>query len=246
MKTFLALLISLILLPLNEVSSAIIYSESFVGTDPVAALNGSSPDVAENFAGGSSTATWIATSQYLNDGTVATTNSHSALLPVDVQSGYIYTLTGSVTTGSTASGWLSLGFTRGTSAIPQNGNHYGNGGTAWMLKHGSGSIQTAFEAQAGIQGAGTVNGTANFTIILDTSTPAWSIRWLLNGNQVRTETYTTNPDINYVGFGSSGMIGTISNFSLSAVAVPEPSRALLLLTSTFAITITGRRRSIRA
>ena len=220
--------------------SAVIYEHTFGGTGT---LNSVAVTTASTFAGGTSGATWSASVLYSANGSVAA-GSGGALLPFTPQLNYKYTLTGTVTTASTASGWYALGFATGTNS---GSNHYNNGGTAWILKHGSGSIQTYLNAQTGAEGEGTidplVSTSANFTITLDTSTPLWKAEWFLNGTSVRQVTYTANPDIKTIGFSNSGIAGSISNFQFSAVAVPEPSLSILALLGVFAV-LAHRRRSL--
>jgi hypothetical protein len=90
-------------------------------------INGTSPTVANNFAGGTSSATWNSVSNsatsYLNsDDTVGTTLG-SFLLPFTAQSGYIYTLTASVTLSSmTAGKWITMGFSANDPTPNRNRN----------------------------------------------------------------------------------------------------------------------------
>lgn len=57
---------------------------------------------------------------------------------------------------------------------------------------------------------------------------------------MHTHTYTTNPTINYVGFGSLRAEGEVRNFYLAIV--PEPGAAMLLVPAFVCMLLVRRRR----
>ena len=70
----------------------------------------------------------------------------------------------------------------------------------------------------------------NLKVVLDTTAADWSAEWFVDDVLVRGPVaYGTQPVINWVGFGKfSSASGTVDNFSLSAVAAPEPGTGALL------------------
>jgi len=66
-------------------------------------------------------------------------------------------------------------------------------------------------------------GAVDLKIELDTTAAQWTSSWYINGGPaVRSETYTTNPTINYVGLArENGAATTFSSFTLTG-PVPSP------------------------
>ena len=218
-----------------------IYQDSFgrgSGGSP-AALSGSSPDQETGLAGGSASATWLA-SNWTTDGTKANLSApgnSQAFLPFVPQAGNFYSLTTTLNTAnSSGSWWLSLGFSA-TSSTSGGQFHELNTVYAWMLERGStASLQDQIFAGPGVAGVAnvsTVTGPASFNVVLNTTASPWTASFAINGATVGStlnlpaaaQTGGSNP-IQFVGFGSGGSnpgggTGSVSNFSL--ILVPEPA-----------------------
>src|SRR5579863_8527350 len=101
-------------------NAQIIYSNNFA---LFGATNiwGAEPTVANSYAGGASAATWNDalgnndTGDLLANGTDNTTLGDSWLLPFNPQSGYVYTLTASLTFTGNPGSWVGLGFAQNDS-----------------------------------------------------------------------------------------------------------------------------------
>lgn len=231
---FLGLVISFATAP-----AATIYSETFsdgsVGTPSL--LDGSTPDVT---TGG---ATWSASLWEENGSTARITSAvdfgtdDSAFLPFTPGAGNVYTLSATATVPVGGSGsWVALGFadTNITSGQP----FWANGTAPWMLYRQSSevtsfaeSLGTAPNNDLGVDTNNVIAGnyatSADLTIVLDTTGTAWTAEWLVDGSPVRSETYGTNPSINFVGFArENGESSDIDNFTLTVI--PEPSSVALL------------------
>jgi hypothetical protein len=156
------------------------------------------------------------------------------LLPFTPQAGIIYDLHLMMNpSGVGASGnWLGLTFAQGAfnghtpggpSSALSNDNPYG-----LIILKGTGQVQS-------FAGLGTANGVINSAtgfiptdqytsvdVILDTTPANWTIKWLINGTQQgSTFTYTTNPNIGVVAFGTNKLSGSVQDFSLTTI--PEPA-----------------------
>ena len=218
-----------------SVNAAVIYNETFsgAGADP---LNGSSPDTGAN--------QWVASSDWKADGSIAGSTSadgkddDSAFLSFTPTSGNVYTLSAVVsqpTSGQQDTSWMAIGFT----ADNVTGNHTSNAGffsspnnaSPWMLYRRNAEVKT-FDGP-GTSGTniseGNFGGGLTMSIELDTTATQWSAEWFVNGSSVRSKVFVSNPIITNVGFGrEDGVTSTISSFSLTTAAVPEPSSAALI------------------
>ena len=227
-KLFAAVLAALSTLALVSIpaQAAVIYQDDFSGlsTD---ALNGQAPDIRPG------SETWVAGSEWKADGTVtATNNDNSAFLAFTPTAGNIYTLSATFTqpSGGNSNGWAGIGF---TDTNTTTSSFWANDAAPWFLwrpSDASSADQVVSFLGTGTSGSaseGTQTGTATLSIVLNTENPAWTAEWFINGGSVRTETYGTNPTLNYVGFGrENGQTTDFSAFSLTVV--PEPSSALLV------------------
>ena len=115
------LLAGMIFLSCCSIGNAqIIYSNNFA-VGGATNIWGSAPTVASSFAGGSSSATWNDalgvndTGDLLANGSDNSTLGDSWLLPFNPQSGYIYTLTASLTFTGSPGNWIGLGFAQNDS-----------------------------------------------------------------------------------------------------------------------------------
>jgi hypothetical protein len=208
-------------------------------------LHGTAPTLANSFAGGSSSATWnvlsnSATAFVHTDGTIGA-NQNTALLSFTPTSGYVYTLTATLSFTAAPNSWVALGFAghnpaqnTGSAKLTDTGAT-GPDGFNWLIANDSGTSTEQY-----FSGGGTANtignanllsgiGTFTLTIDLDTTGPKWAISSFINGTQLGTNfTYSSNPTIAGVGLGqnslSSGSSGVKwDTLELTASPVPEPS-----------------------
>jgi hypothetical protein len=215
------------------VASSALYEESFGGSGD---LNGTAPDVTL------ASAAWSAVAgQWQSDGTIAEDSSpgadkadHSAFLPFTPETGKVYTLTATFTqpTGGTTAttNWGPFGFAdTGTILGPSvasvnDGSFWRNDTAPWMLYRENGDV-VSFTGP-GVTGPSTdatVSGTRTFSIVLDTTGSQWTAEWFDGTTKLgTTHTFTTNPSINFVGFGrEDGVDVTINDFSLTVEAGAE-------------------------
>lgn len=214
-----------------------LYQDSFTRTGQ---LLGSTPDVVDT--GG---ATWLAaTNVFLNGSAVnfSGTNGYpipqgsstlfpNAFLSFTPQNGHIYSLSADINMlsgydSSVAYDWVGFGFA--TSAVTDN--YFASVGADYTMPKNNTLLQ--FFAGPGtsnpVKNGGSNNwqGPANdvfnsYKLVLDTTTPLWSIALYTNGVEMASATYSSNPSISYVGFGSDKGVAYIDNFTLTDV--PEPS-----------------------
>lgn len=200
-------------------NAQIIYSNNFA---LYGATNiwGTAPTVANNYAGGASSATWNDalgtndTGALLANGSDTATLGDSWLLPFNPQPGYVYTLTASLTFTGSPGSWIGLGFAQNDSVNVPNG--YGrfadssNGGPTGydfiILTESSGGVQY-FTGPKGntpqiFAGTGFTAGPQTLTVqvILNTTNTLWSISAYVNGVQMGyTTNYSSYPPIGAVG-----------------------------------------------
>jgi PEP-CTERM motif len=233
-------------------NAQIVYSNNFsLGT--AVNIDGTAPTLSYDYAGGSSSATWNDvlgannTGSLLANGSDSTTLGDSFLLPFTPQSGYLYTLTVSLTFAGNPGNWIGLGFAQNNNTdVPSGYGRFsdsGNGGPTgydWMiLTESSGNVQYFGGAKAAntifnSNGAFTSGpGTETAEVVLNTSGSLWSIASYVNGVQMGTNfTYASNPAIGAVGI-TQNALSTPSNLqwnnlTLTAEAVPEPSALALM------------------
>jgi hypothetical protein len=231
---------------LESAGAQTIYSQDFTIGSGIT-LHGSTPTLANSFAGGSSGATWnvlsnSATAFINKDGSIGG-NQNTALLAFTPQSGNVYTLSATLNFTAAPGSWLALGFaTRnpaqnaGSAKLTDN-SATGPGGVAWMIANdATGNNEQFFAGPGAVPGAGIGNaqalmsgpGTFTLTLDLDTRGSQWSISSFIDGVQLGTNfVYTSNPTITAVGIGEN-TLGTPGNakfdtFDLSVTTVPEPS-----------------------
>ena len=205
--------------------AAVIYSDSFTRTGD---LNGTAPDVAPGAE------TWTSTN-WETTGTVSSASSNGAAgyLPFVPSAGTVYTLSADidVTVTTHALHFYGIGFTTAIHANP-----FENPVPAYLYE-GQSNGWDAFAAanngaHPGNVGSGTAPaGAVTYAIELDTTAAAWTAKFFVNGGEVASHTYVTNPTINYVALGdwhaeSGGNDGSLDNFTLSQI--PEPGSLALL------------------
>ncbi|HEU5396200.1 MAG TPA: hypothetical protein VFV81_03470, partial [Verrucomicrobiae bacterium] len=268
MKTTPRLLLAMMtaVLCLSTARAQIIYSNAFNG----GAVNiwGTSPTVANNFAGGTNTALWNDvlgandTGALFQNGTETTSQGDSWLLPFSPQAGYIYALTCSVTFSNAPGSWICLGFTA-TDPTNLTGNARFTdsvGGIDWFIANpAAGAKEQFFYGRGAMPSAGIANqdmvnsnGTWTLQVILDTTrtiSTNWTIAAFVNGVNLGSTNYTyapTNQPITAAGIGQN-VLGTPSalqwNYwtlatTLQPFIVQEPVAATLNGESTFSSKVT--------
>jgi autotransporter-associated beta strand protein len=202
-------------------NAQIIYYNAFSGG--AVNINGTAPTVANTFAGGTSSATWNDvlgtndTGDLLADGIDTTTLGDSWLLPFSPQSGYVYTLTASLTFTNNPGNWAGLGFAQNDSAnVPAGSGRFADSnvnGYDWMiLTESNGGVQY-FTGPRGntpqiYAGTGFISGPQTLTVevVLNTTGSLWSETAYVNGVQMgNASTYAANPSISAVGITQNGL-----------------------------------------
>ncbi len=208
----------------GSASADTIYADSLLGTG--GALNGTTVDTSYAYAGGTAGATWISGSGVTQTGTGASlANFKRAFLPITIVSGHVYKLTATISNSArdANTAWSGFGFTLGAST--GDAWFQDTPTSAWVLMRGN-SGGNAFFAGAGTANnmtwASTDGGTQIVTITLDTTAANWSTYSTIAGIDSATYTYTVNPAITHIGFGTSGFYAdagaattTVTGFSLS-------------------------------
>jgi len=200
-------------------NAQIIYSNNFA-LSGATNIQGMTPTVAGNFAGGIASATWNDvlgandTGSLFANGIDNTTLGNSWLLPFYPQAGYVYTLTASLTFTGNPGSWVGLGFAQNNSAdVPAGNGRFADSssggpvGYDWMiLTESSGNVQYFSGPKANTpqiySGTGFTGGrqTLIAQIILNTTGSVWSITAYVNGVQLgNTTNYATYPPIGGVG-----------------------------------------------
>ena len=200
-------------------NAQIIYSNNFALGGAVN-IWGTAPTVASSYAGGVGSATWNdalgtnGTGDLLANGIDNTGLGDSWLLPFYPQSGYVYTLSASLTFTSSPGSWVGLGFAQNDSVnVPVADGRFAdsaNGGPTGydfiILTESSGNVQyftgPTGNSQQIFSGTGFSSGpqTLPVQVILDTTGSQWSMTAYVNGVQMgSTTTYANNPPIGAVG-----------------------------------------------
>jgi hypothetical protein len=266
-NTTLMLLTGLLVAFCSSVGQAqLIYSNNF-SLGGAVTINGTAPTVANSVAGGTSTALWNSvigvndTSASLANGTVDA-SQNTVLLPFAPQSGYLYTLTASVTFSSNPGSWVSLGFSQ-FSPVNQTSGHArftdtSVNGIDWMIVNPTTANEQFFAGPrttpaAGVGSQNLANGLATYTLQLNLNTggPLWTISSFINGTQLGTDfTFTANPTVAALGYGqntiTSGTGIQWNNLELNATAVPEPSALALTGVGLAMLVFVKRKKTTRA
>ncbi|MGC9261493.1 MAG: PEP-CTERM sorting domain-containing protein, partial [Phycisphaerae bacterium] len=251
----------------TSMASAVIYQDNFSGTSTTP-LNGAAPTV-DNGSSATWTANTYAVWSDSGYTTYALDQSgktrDSAYLGFTPISGQVYTLSATLTiTGvdsAPGNDSLDIGFPGNIQAgtNPLGGTSTLNTGwdwpasisnvyaSPWVLLNASGG-GTYFTGPY-TEGSGTMSSTAavgsanNIAITLNTGASAWTYQVFDNSNAVSpVVTFTTNPTITAIGLQNAGVIGTVSNFSLTDVAVPEPATLALAAAGGLVLLLLKRRR----
>ena len=235
----------------STVAASTVYSESFggsatgplVGTAPTVD-NGTSPTWINQFSGSASGEDWLA------NGTVTGSTNSGGSGALEVASlnftpvnGHIYTLsvvlqpTGYSSGNNASDGLLMAGFINGNGTGAPFFNTVGPGLTAQFT--GPTSSPTLVEGGFFGPGLGNVYSASSPTlggtlkVVLNTTNPStWIAYGYYNGTNIGGWGYTAgnggNPTgITQVAIGTNGTSGSVTNFSLTDQAVPEPATLVL-------------------
>ncbi|HEV2331021.1 MAG TPA: glycosyl hydrolase family 79 C-terminal domain-containing protein [Verrucomicrobiae bacterium] len=206
-------------------SAQIVYSNNFAlgGTTNIW---GTAPTVANSYAGGFSSATWNDAlgvndpGALLANGSDTSTQGDSWILPFNPQSGFVYTLTASLTFSGNPGNWVGVGFAQNDSVnVPVGVGRFadsGNGGPCGydflILNESSGNVQyftgPRGNSPAIFNGTGFTGGPQTLTVevILNTTGSLWSMTAYVNGVQLgSTTTYATVPPIGAVGLTQTSL-----------------------------------------
>jgi hypothetical protein len=215
------------LLMIHAVNATVIYSDDFDG-DGTSSLIGTTPDTTQ------STEVWQGIesgAQWTSDGAITDTADQSRIAYLDFtpESGNVYTLSVDVSHLNKARAFY-FGF---MSSVPTEGQSFFNGiATPWMRIQGNGETWAMITGTGGsgqTVAVGGYTGQSNFMqVVLDTTEAAWSVDWLLNGTSIQTFTYSSNPDIQFVGMGRLRE-GTYDVDSFELSVVPEPTSMSLVV-----------------
>jgi hypothetical protein len=210
-------------------------------TSDAAPVAGGNPDAVWQASGGTYTVTGSTSGTIGALSTGADANLiTNAWLPFTPQAGFIYDFHIAIESSNVgaSTNWLGATF----APANMNGHTTGGGSSALSNLAGAGLIIVKGSGQVqSFGGVGTANGALNSAagflttgqynsvdIVLNTSAAAWTVSWLVNGVTPSgigstSFTYATNPSIGNVVFGTNKLTGAVSDFSLTATAVPEPA-----------------------
>jgi hypothetical protein len=212
---------------IDGAAAGIIYSDPLTGSGTP--LNGSAVDVGNATGGGVAGATWTA-STLLTEGATGATRAAGAgkahaWLPLNVESGFTYTL--QATLHPTGGSWAALGFSVAPTTPSTSNNFQDNSVIAWGLVRQPNAGSPQFFRGGGTFGGsnygnGSLTGLQTLTIVLDTTALSWTAVATIGSFSSDVKTYATPEAIRWVGFGSDQGPAAFSNFSLTAQPVPEP------------------------
>lgn len=217
------LLVAMSMSVVSVVNAETLYSDNFDGSSSTN-LVGTKPDVSKS---GSS---WLGNtgSDIKADGTVipgdgsaANPGTTSDWLPLIIESNHIYTVTAQMTI-TTGGQFFLMGFNSNVTS-----GQFWDGGSACVLLGGSGDVQLNY---AKVYTA-TAGATTTLSLVLDTTGTDWVTSVYVDGVLEGTSIYTGNKAVGYVGIGHRYADGSFSSFSVTSVAVPEPSSTALTLAS---------------
>ncbi|MEN6457529.1 MAG: PEP-CTERM sorting domain-containing protein [Thermoguttaceae bacterium] len=185
---------------------------------------------------------------------VVSTTGYGAWLPLTVSAGNIYTVSVDIQMYTAASGigngteWAEVGFAyNSTTPSRSSGYAFDDYGRAWAIQKSGSTTSSFMQLGRGYTNMGVTDSRLelidyssaqfgsefvfhNLKVVLDTSGAVWTMACYLDNaaTPYNTYTYSTNPGVNYVGFAVSGKGSYVDNFTVSAVAVPEPSTLAIL------------------
>lgn len=222
-------------------NAQIIYSNNFT-LGGAGNISNTPPTLANNFAGGTNTATWNDVLGFNNSGSLLangtdnTTVGDSWLLPFKPQSGHIYLLSAVVTFTGDPGNWVALGFAQNNPTNLTTGARYADSavnGYDFIIARPTSANEQWFSGPhatpaAGLASANVVNavGTWTMQLVLNTLSNQWIAACFVNGTQFGTNfTFTSNPTIQGVGMSQNAPMGNPNavqwnNFTLSAALQP--------------------------
>ena len=249
----------------STVAASTVYSESFggsatgplVGTAPTVD-HGTSPTWINQYSSSTTSEDWTAngtiTGSVDSNGNGALEVAALNLTPV---SGHIYTLsanllpTGYIANNNAHDGFVAVGF------ISSGGPPFFAGEGPWMLSEFTGTTSAPANTVQGFFGPGTSNGytvTPNpaamgdtSMVVLNTTQSQWVGTEYYNNVQVGAWGYAAgaNPTgITQVAIGVNGMSASVTNFSLTDQAVPEPATLGLVAVGGLGLLLLKRRKAV--
>lgn len=185
--------------------------------------------------------------------TMSTKSGYGAWLPLTASAGNIYTVSIDIQmyTGydyGTAGYWAAVGFAyKSTTPSTNAGYAFDDYGRAWAIEKAGDTASNFMQLGRGYSAVSDTSSSLNYVsysntdfgssgifhnlkVVLDTSGAVWTMACYLDNaaTPYNTYTYSTNPGVNYVGFATSCTGSYVDNFTVSAVAVPEPSTLAIL------------------
>ena len=228
----------------TSASAAIIYDHTF--DEGGGALLGTAEDYSGVLWSNSTYETATPVSVFNADGTASSTGG--MWLPVSIESGNQYVMT---IGGVYGANWASMGFAENNNSAAHN-NTAANG-YAWCLVNnvnmsawlGAKTSNSVF----GNSNMGTSSTTNDVQIVLDTTSPLWSVTWSARAsgdtawNEMGSGTFTANPPINFAGIAANGTnTNDFNSFKLEVI--PEPTTLGLISVSGSLFLIIRRRMLI--
>ena len=209
-----------------------IYNDSFTRSDLV---NGTTPDV-ENIG----STVWSAKADWntYGNGITAKRSGDStwgnALLPFVPEANMIYTLSLDLVSLTTAdpNQYGGIGFLTGNNVAGNFIIEAGNSPCIYVRNTAVGGTDIAsIPIAETVWGASTtVTLPETYSIVLDTTTAAWSAEFYAGSTSLGTHIYTANPTIAYTGFGLGAFqYLEVDNFRLNRFRPPAPSEGTLIL-----------------
>ena len=257
----------------SMVAASTVYSENFggsatgplVGTAPTVD-HGTSPTWISQYSSSATNTDWLAngtiTGSLNGTGAGATGALEVAALNLTPVSGHIYTLsanllpTGYIAGDNAHDGFVAVGFTSASGGVTP----FFAGEGPWMLSEFTGSQSAPANTVQGFFGTGTNNGTTvspnpaalgdTSMVVLNTTQSQWVGTEYYNNSLVASFTYGsgTNPanptGITQVAIGVNGMSGSVTNFSLTDQAVPEPATLGLVAVGSLGLLLLKRRKAV--